>query len=104
MVAKLVENLPEAEFKVLTRDLNLDLMERYSVDGKKRIPTVVFFNSDFKEFGLWIEKPSNFLELQEKFKDEPGGKEKYLEVLKEEVIKEILEILKPLTLVNKNAS
>lgn len=96
VIAKLVENLPEAEMRVIRRDLNLDLMERYALNGKKRIPTVVFFDSNFKELAVWIEKPANAFELQEKFKNEPDGKERYLETLKEEVTKEILEMLSTL--------
>ncbi|OGC74951.1 MAG: hypothetical protein A2145_06115 [candidate division Zixibacteria bacterium RBG_16_40_9] len=98
VIAKLVENLPAAELRVLRRDLNLDLMERYAIDGKKKIPTVVFLDSNFKEMAVWIEKPGNAFQLQEKFKNEPDGKEKYLEALKEEVTKEVLEMLSTLTL------
>ncbi len=98
VMAKLVENLPGSEMKVLRRDLNLDLMDRYTVDGKKKIPTVVFLDSNFKEMAVWIEKPGNAWQLQEKFKNEPDGKERYLEALKEEVTKEVLEMLSTLTL------
>ena len=73
-------------------------MERYAIDGKKKIPTVVFLDSNFKEMAVWIEKPGNAFQLQEKFKNEPDGKEKYLEALKEEVTKEVLEMLSTLTL------
>ncbi len=96
VIAKLVENLPEAEMRVLRRDLNLDLMDRYAFNGKKKIPTVVFFDSNFKELAVWIEKPANASQLQEQFKNDPDGKEKYLEALKEEVTKEILEMLSTL--------
>ena len=98
VMAKLVEALPDSELRVIRRDLNLDLMERYAIDGKKKIPTVIFFDSNFKEMAVWIEKPGNAWQLQEKFKNEPDGKERYLEALKEEVTKEVLETLSTLTM------
>lgn len=98
VMAKLVETLPDSELRVIRRDLNLDLMERYAIDGKKKIPTVVFLDSNFKEMAVWIEKPGNAWQLQEKFKNEPDGKERYLEALKEEVTREVLEMLATLTL------
>src|SRR3990172_10050123 len=49
VMAKLVQALPDSELRVIRRDLNLDLMERYAIDGKKKIPTVIFFDSNFKE-------------------------------------------------------
>jgi hypothetical protein len=45
------------------------LMERYTTDGKKKIPVFVFFDEAFREVGRFIEKP-------------PEGKTA-LEVLKE---------------------
>ena len=45
------------------------LMERYTTDGKKKIPVFVFFDEAFREVGRFIEKP-------------PEGKTT-LEVLKE---------------------
>ncbi|HKZ22083.1 MAG TPA: thioredoxin family protein, partial [candidate division Zixibacteria bacterium] len=57
VMARLVEALPDSELKVIRRDLNLDLMERYALDGKRKIPTVVFLDSNFKEMAVWIEKP-----------------------------------------------
>jgi len=98
VMAKLVEALPDCELRVIRRDLNLDLMERYAIDGKKKIPTVIFFDSNFKEMAVWIEKPGNAWQLQEKFKNEPDGKERYLEALKEEVTREVLEMLSALTM------
>jgi len=98
VMAKLVEALPDSELRVIRRDLNLDLMERYALDGKKKIPTVVFFDANFKEMAVWIEKPGNAWQLQEKFKNEPDGKERYLEALKEEVTKEVLDMLLTLTM------
>ena len=45
------------------------LMERYTTDGKKKIPVFIFFDEAFREVGRFIEKP-------------PEGKTT-LEVLKE---------------------
>ena len=98
VMVKLVEALPDSELRVIRRDLNLDLMERYALNGKKKIPTVVFFDENFKELAVWIEKPTSAGQLQERFKNEPDGKERYLEALKEAVTEEVLEMLSNLTL------
>jgi thiol-disulfide isomerase/thioredoxin len=98
VIAKLVETLPDSELRVIKRDLNMDLMERYALNGIKKIPTVVFLDENFKEMAVWIEKPGNAGQLQERFKNDPDGKERYLEALKEGVTKEVLEMLSTLTM------
>jgi hypothetical protein len=47
------------------RDQNLDLIDEFLKDGLHRtIPTVVFFDHDFCQLGVWIERPALIAELQ----------------------------------------
>ena len=93
VIVRMVEALPHAKLKVLTRDDNLDLMQKFTADGKMRIPTVVFSDEKFKVLALWIEEPKNAPQLKQRLLSEPDGKEKYLAALKEEVKQEIFSLL-----------
>ncbi len=93
VIARIVEALPNAKFKILTRDDNLDLMQKFTADGKMRIPTVIFSDQKFKVLALWIEEPKNAPQLKQKFLSGPDDKEKYLAALKEEVKQEIFSLL-----------
>lgn len=93
VIARMVEALPHAKLKVLTRDDNLDLMEKFTADGKMKIPTVVFSDENFKILALWIEEPKNAPQLKQRLLSGPDGKEKYLAALKEEVKQEIFSLL-----------
>jgi len=45
----------KVEFRILPREI--DLMERYRVDGRAKIPTFVFLDEDYNELGCFIEMP-----------------------------------------------
>ena len=93
VIVRMLEALPDAKLKIFARDDNLDLMQKFTADGKMRIPTVVFMDENFKVLALWIEEPQNAPQLKQKFLSEPDGKEKYLSALKQEVKKEIFSLL-----------
>jgi hypothetical protein len=42
-------------------------MKFYSRDGKERIPTVVFFDRNFKEIDRWIERPKGYIPWMEQW-------------------------------------
>ncbi|CCF82818.1 thioredoxin family protein [Nitrolancea hollandica] len=59
MVAKLEQEVPDIEVRVLFRDAHLDLVSRYrSKDGRQAIPTFVFFDGDMREIGVLVERPA----------------------------------------------
>jgi hypothetical protein len=93
VIVRMVEALPHAKLRVLTRDDNLDVMQKFTADGKMRIPTVVFSDENFKILALWIEEPKNAPQLKQRLLSEPDGKDKYLAALKEEVKQEIFSLL-----------
>lgn len=66
VLARLVEQLPNFELKLMGRDANPDLMDAHLTDGTARaIPVVIVYNAAFEEVGWWGPRPS---ELQGWFK------------------------------------
>lgn len=62
VVARLTESSPRADLRVVNRDENPDLMDRYLTDGSRAIPVVVVLDEDFEPVGHWGPRPE---ELQE---------------------------------------
>lgn len=62
VVARLAESSPRAEMRVVKRDENPELMDRYLTDGGRAIPIVVVLDEDFRPVGHWGPRPE---ELQE---------------------------------------
>lgn len=57
VVARLAEETPEWELRVVDRDANPELMDRYLTDGSRSIPVVVVLDRDFQEVGWWGPRP-----------------------------------------------
>lgn len=93
VIAKMVEALADAKLKVFPRDQNPDLMDKFVVNGKRKIPTLVFLDQNFRLLAVWIEKPANADQLREKFRAEEEGQQKYLSALKQAVKEEIFSLL-----------
>lgn len=53
MLARICTDVPGLELSIVRRDENPQLMDQYLTDGKKRIPTLVFFDSTFAEIARW---------------------------------------------------
>lgn len=65
VLARLAEESGTLTLRFFLRDQNLDLMDQYLNEGKFRsIPTVVFFDQDFREIGHWIERPTLITEMR----------------------------------------
>ncbi len=63
IVGRLAEESAKLNLRVFLRDQHPDLMDLYLKEGKHRsIPTFVFFDSEFKELGHWIERPAAMYE------------------------------------------
>ncbi|OLC58824.1 MAG: thiol reductase thioredoxin [Chloroflexi bacterium 13_1_40CM_4_68_4] len=55
------------ELRVFLRDQNLDLIDQYLNEGKFRsIPVFAFFDDDFRELAVFIERPRSVTELRER--------------------------------------
>ena len=55
--------------RVFARDQHPDIMDQYLYDGQFRsIPVFVFFDSDFRELGHWIERPAAVRAATDRFR------------------------------------
>jgi hypothetical protein len=57
LVAKLVDHLPGFELRVLRRDENPAVMDRYLTNGSRSIPIVIVLDEDYRELGHWGPRP-----------------------------------------------
>lgn len=67
VLARIAAEAPEIELRVFDRDTNLDLIDQYLKEGKFRsIPVFAFFDKDWREVGVFIERPASVTELRAK--------------------------------------
>jgi thioredoxin family protein len=65
VLAKIAAGAPELDLRVFDRDSNTDLIDQYLKEGKFRsIPVFAFFDRDWKEVGVFIERPASVTELR----------------------------------------
>jgi len=58
VLARLAEEVPDLDFRVLTRDQNLDLMDAHLTGGRSRsIPVVLLLDDQFVERAWWGPRP-----------------------------------------------
>jgi hypothetical protein len=59
VLAGLAERSGKLNLRVFLRDQNLDIMDQYLKDGQHRsIPVFVFFDEEFRQLGVFIERPA----------------------------------------------
>lgn len=58
VLARLVEQVPGLELRVLRRDEHLAVMDRYLTNGARSIPIVIALDADFREVGHWGPRPT----------------------------------------------
>ncbi len=104
IIAKISEANPNIEFKILERDNNLDIMDKYLTDGKRKIPKVIIFDENGNELFQWTERPRKASELMSSLLNSGVPKEKAIEELQvwynqnkgSELEKEFIEFLNQL--------
>ena len=57
IVAKLVDQVPGLELRVLRRDEYPEVMDRYLTNGSRSIPVVIALDEEFRELGHWGPRP-----------------------------------------------
>ena len=57
-LARFAEAVPGVELRILLRDANLDVMDRYLTTGGRAIPVVIAMDGEFRELGHWGPRPS----------------------------------------------
>jgi hypothetical protein len=63
VLARLAETLPNVEMRVVKRDQNLELMDRWLTGTARSIPLAVLLDAGFRPVGRWGPRPA---ELQER--------------------------------------
>jgi len=57
IVARWVESVPGFDFRLLRRDENPEVMDRYLTNGARSIPIVIALDAAFHELGHWGPRP-----------------------------------------------
>jgi hypothetical protein len=65
IIGRIAGDSGKLNLRAFLRDTHPDLMDLYLKEGKyKSIPTFVFFDDDFNELGVWIERPDSVTALR----------------------------------------
>jgi hypothetical protein len=57
VVAKLAATVPGLELRVILRDENPEVMDRYLTNGSRSIPIVIALDDEYRELGHWGPRP-----------------------------------------------
>jgi Thioredoxin len=57
LVAKLVDQVPGFELRVLRRDENPTVMDQYLTNGSRSIPIVIALDEEYRQIGHWGPRP-----------------------------------------------
>lgn len=102
VLARLAEATPGLELRIVERDANPELMDRYTTDGSRSIPLAVVLDEDFEPRGRWGPRPEELQEfvLTEKRKGDLPTEEIYRQARRwyardggESTLRELLEVL-----------
>ncbi len=58
ILAKLVDAIPGWELRVILRDQNPEVMDRYLTNGSRSIPIVIALDRELQELGHWGPRPA----------------------------------------------
>jgi len=58
ILARLADTVPGLELRILLRDTNPEVMDRYLTNGSRSIPIVIALDRDFREVGHWGPRPT----------------------------------------------
>lgn len=74
-IAKIAEYSPAISLKIILRDENLELMDRYLTNGGRAIPKLIAFDSETgQELGNWGPRPQPAQDILMRWKENPNGK------------------------------
>jgi len=85
VVLKLFDQVGSSEIRIVLRDRNLELMDRYLTRGGRAIPTVVFLDETYAELLHWGPRPAAAQEIFEEHRENLNAGR----IDKTEVIKQI---------------
>jgi hypothetical protein len=58
IVAKLADTVPGLELRIVQRDANPEVMNRYLTNGARSIPIIIVLDESFQEIGHWGPRPT----------------------------------------------
>ena len=58
ILAKLADATPGLELRIIQRDPNPEVMDRYLTNGSRSIPVVIALDEEFRELGYWGPRPT----------------------------------------------
>ena len=97
-LARFADAVPGVELRILLRDANPDVMNRYLTNGARSIPVVIVMDEHFRELGHWGPRPSELQAWVKANKDVVSKEERLLHTRKwyardrgETTIREILQ-------------
>ncbi len=100
VLAKLGDVAPSIEVRIVDRDDNLELMDRYLTNGTRSIPIAILLDQEFNEIGHWGPRPSELQQWVMDNKDQIPKEERYPLVRRwyakdkgESTLRELLELL-----------
>lgn len=80
VLEKLVESVPGLSLRILRRDENPELMDRYLTNGSRSIPIVIVLDEEFNELGHWGPRPTELQAWVMANKNSMPKPERYKEV------------------------
>jgi hypothetical protein len=81
-LARFAEAVPGVELRLLPRDANPDVMDRYLYNGARAIPVVIALDAAFRELGHWGPRPSELQAWVKANKDTVSKEERLLHTRK----------------------
>lgn len=80
VLARWAESVSGLSLRILKRDENLAVMERYLTNGSRSIPIVIVLDEEFQELGHWGPRPTELQAWVMANKDTMPKDERYKEV------------------------
>jgi hypothetical protein len=62
-LARLAEDVPGFDLRILRRDENPDLMDAHLTGGSRSIPVIMVLDDEFREVGWWGPRPASLQDL-----------------------------------------
>lgn len=80
-IFKMTEENTNINFKIIYRDQNLEIMDKYLTNGGRAIPKIIAFNSDGEEMFQWGPRPEVAKQLVKEWKENGLSYEEFNEKL-----------------------
>lgn len=100
VLAKLANEIPTMDARILKRDENPEVMDAYLTNGARSIPIAILLDADFQEIGHWGPRPKELQQWVIDNKDTIPKEERYPHVRRwyakdkgESTLRELLELL-----------